>query len=276
MTLPSMPTGIVGREYVRVAGGYGAPSSGTSPAGGLDIDAAGHLATDGDMALGGQLDVQSGSLGNSTGNLSLDALSATADSTITFKNSDATYETQVTVEGDLLVQGNLELGSAGVNRSWSAWLRATDGLGNGGNPPTGPTAWNLWSGIPTNTLDYITISAFVDAVFQVILPPDYDGSALELELYWTANSGTSGSILWQTTSVCYQDGSDATSAWGGVTSMTETFQGQLIQHVAALTTTPANASNGNIMYFLIRRNGSHVNDTFDGTARLQGIRVSYA
>jgi len=44
-----MRAGITGREYVRVAGGFGAPALGTSPAGGLDIDNAGNLATDGDV-----------------------------------------------------------------------------------------------------------------------------------------------------------------------------------------------------------------------------------
>lgn len=49
MALPTMRAGITGREFVRVAGGFGAPALGTSPAGGLDIDNAGNLATDGDI-----------------------------------------------------------------------------------------------------------------------------------------------------------------------------------------------------------------------------------
>ena len=48
MALPTMRSGLVSREFLRVAGGYGAPSLGTSPAGGLDIDNAGNFATDGD------------------------------------------------------------------------------------------------------------------------------------------------------------------------------------------------------------------------------------
>lgn len=49
MALPTMRAGITGREFVRVAGGYGAAALGSSPAGGLDIDNAGNLATDGDI-----------------------------------------------------------------------------------------------------------------------------------------------------------------------------------------------------------------------------------
>lgn len=49
LALPTMRPGITGREFVRVAGGFGAPALGSSPAGGLDIDNAGNLATDGDV-----------------------------------------------------------------------------------------------------------------------------------------------------------------------------------------------------------------------------------
>ena len=57
MNLPSMGTGLVSRELLRIAGGYGALAEGISPAGGLDIDNAGHMATDGDVTVGGELSV---------------------------------------------------------------------------------------------------------------------------------------------------------------------------------------------------------------------------
>ncbi len=57
MTLPNMPDDLCGREYLRIAGGYGAQAAGNSPAGGLDVDNAGNLATDGDVTVGGNLDV---------------------------------------------------------------------------------------------------------------------------------------------------------------------------------------------------------------------------
>lgn len=52
-----MGTGFVSRELLRIAGGYGAPAEGESPAGGLDIDNAGHMATDGDVTVGGEMSV---------------------------------------------------------------------------------------------------------------------------------------------------------------------------------------------------------------------------
>ena len=60
MTLPSMRSELVGREFLRVAGGYGVAAVGASPAGGLDVDNAGNLATDGDVTLDGDLAVAGG------------------------------------------------------------------------------------------------------------------------------------------------------------------------------------------------------------------------
>lgn len=53
MTLPNMREGLVSREFLRIAGGYGVAAVGTSPAGGVDIDNAGNLATDGDVTIKG-------------------------------------------------------------------------------------------------------------------------------------------------------------------------------------------------------------------------------
>lgn len=236
MTLPDMRPGLTSREFLRIAGGYEAPALGTSPAGGLDIDDAGNLATDGDVTIGG----------------ALDAL------------------------GSLSVGGDFELGANGVNRAWSSWLDVGDGVPSGGTPATGPTSWDVRSDRKIQTLDYGTASALINATFQAILPPDYDGSALKMDIFWTANSGTSGNVLWQIGANCYGDGDDASGAWGGLIAVTPAFQGQNVQHISTVTITPADASAGNMLYILLRRNGGHASDTFDGTARVQGIRIRYA
>lgn len=55
MTLPAMPSNPPYREALRIGGGYGSSAAGQSPAGGLDIDNAGRLATDGDITCSGVL-----------------------------------------------------------------------------------------------------------------------------------------------------------------------------------------------------------------------------
>ncbi len=73
MTQPNMPSNLTSREYLRIGGGYGVPETGESPAGGLDIDNAGNLATDGDMTIDGALDLKGGEITNTTGDLALNA-----------------------------------------------------------------------------------------------------------------------------------------------------------------------------------------------------------
>ncbi len=57
MALPAMPAQLVGREYLHVGGGYASAAVGTSPAGGLSADDAGHAAMSGDLTVGGTLKV---------------------------------------------------------------------------------------------------------------------------------------------------------------------------------------------------------------------------
>lgn len=55
MTTPNMPAQMTSREYLRIGGGYDAAPTGASPAGGLDIDHAGHLAMNGDLTVKGRI-----------------------------------------------------------------------------------------------------------------------------------------------------------------------------------------------------------------------------
>jgi hypothetical protein len=50
-----MPDAITSREALRIGGGYQAPATGASPAGGLDIDAGGNVAASGDLTVDGLL-----------------------------------------------------------------------------------------------------------------------------------------------------------------------------------------------------------------------------
>lgn len=86
MALPNMRPGLTSREFLRIAGGYQAPALGTSPAGGLDVDNAGNIATDGDLTIDG-----AGSFG-----------------------------------GDLSIAGSLRTTGAGVDKTWSQYVGAQE------------------------------------------------------------------------------------------------------------------------------------------------------
>ncbi len=69
MALPVMDSDLVSREYLRIGGGYGASALGQSPAGGLDVDNGGNVATNGDVTIEGALTV-----GQIAGNLSVEGV----------------------------------------------------------------------------------------------------------------------------------------------------------------------------------------------------------
>lgn len=106
MTEPSMPSAVCARESLRVGGGFGAAAAGASPAGGLDVDDAGNLATDGDVTVAGVIDARGGVV-NTAGALVLDAPDDSADSTIYLENSDSAYGCHVDVDGTLEVDNEL-------------------------------------------------------------------------------------------------------------------------------------------------------------------------
>lgn len=57
MPLPSLPETLFSREFLRIGGGYNAPAAGASPAGGLEVDHAGNLATNGSLITAADLSV---------------------------------------------------------------------------------------------------------------------------------------------------------------------------------------------------------------------------
>lgn len=110
MPEPTMPSTFAGQEYLRVGSGYGAPLAGVSLAGGLDVDNTGNLATDGSMTLDGDLNVKSGSIMCSEGDINFDAYSASGPTTVHVRNTAAGHVANLEAEGALTVQGPSTLG----------------------------------------------------------------------------------------------------------------------------------------------------------------------
>jgi len=235
MTLPNMPSNPVSREYVRIAGGYGAAALGSSPAGGLDIDDAGNLAT----------------------------------------NGDVTVEGEVTA-GDVLFSGELRAASGGCDKTWSRFVAAKEIA-----PITaaGPTVVEF-----RNSRVYVPLIDFADSVqrdacFAVGLPADYDGTALEVTLYWTATGGTAGNtVLWGLQMGIFGDDENlgASGAGDAAFNPLDTFLGSGDVHIISGSITPSGAASGTLLTGYIRRFGSNATDTLEATARLIGIRLAYA
>ena len=320
MTLPSIGPSPRYLEELRIGGGYG-----SAPDGGVDLDKAGNIAADGDLTIKGNVDVRGGSLQNSTGNVTIDAVNASADSTIYLKNSDATYKANVDIEGNLTAHGNVDVQGGTVRNSTgnvtidavnaaadsTIYLKNSDAtrkanvdvegnltvggafsIGSGGVDKT----WQHYCGaqniFPINCAPAQYVIFFTGAVyipvldfdpnldelscFTVGLPKDYDGTALRFTIFWTATTGESGTVRWAVTPRIFRDDDSLQ-----VTVASFACEDALIAlndlHETSGSIVPSGASSGDtFMSVVIRRTGTHANDTFASDARLIGVRVDYA
>jgi len=222
MTLPTIPTGVFGREYLRIAGGYGAPAVGGSPAGGLDIDNAGNLATDGDVSLDGALRIE------------------------------------------------------GMPQAWSQFVPAyrmwLPDAGDG--PAVGPTRVRHEFLVETQLIDFAPgVSRSV--VFNTALPPDYDGRTIAIDIYWTAAAGTAGDVEWRLVAYTFAPGDDLAITYVTPNIVYSTFTGVDKVHKATLAMQPDFAVPGEFATMGVRRKGDTAQDTFDGDARLMGVRLRW-
>jgi len=245
-----MRSDVTSREFLRVGGGYHAPSEGASPAGGLDIDNAGNLATDGDAAVDGAL---------TAGNV--------------YCAGDAAIEGNLSA-ADIRFTGDLEAGTGGCNKLWSRFVGGTEFL-RGDGVAAAYVAYNANSVcLPVIKLP---ANAIHQAGFSMALPSDYDGGPLTFRVFWSATDGTAGTVKWNLRPNTHQDGESLDVATGsGSQDVTDAFQGLKVLHVASGTNTPGFATGGDkLLTVLLQRRATDTEDTFDGEAHLIGVEVGY-
>ncbi|MFP4500591.1 MAG: hypothetical protein ACLFTT_06280 [Candidatus Hydrogenedentota bacterium] len=223
MTLPNMPAQMTSREFLRIAGGYGTPGAGHSPAGGLDVDNAGNLAMDGDLTVGGALRMAAG----------------------------------------------------GVDKTWSCWLDVATALRGTSNPPAGPNVtWNNDYRGNFHSLDFdASNKEFVSWVLA--LPAHYDGSALRVDLVWTASAGTVGlEVAWQPRLAVLADGENPDQSMAPIAYVVDAYQGAGLVHVSTGSGVPLVPGGGSVLFVTLNRAADA--DTFDADAKLIGLRLGYA
>ncbi len=240
MTLPTLPSSINSREYLRIGGGYGSPATGSSPAGGLDVDHAGNLAADGDATIGGDL-----SLGGVVGS-------------------------------DLHFAGDLRQGSGGCDKTWFTVLHPGAGIEPGTSGPTTVYNLNAHQKLIAIPFDGTTQE---NAALTFALPPDYDGSTLAITFFWTcAQSGLSGDGFWKIYGAvdAAGDGDNLNQTVGVGTGLRcqslDTYQGQWLLHVAETSCAFGGVQGGIVGGTLAR---SVEVDPISADALLIAIRIAY-
>lgn len=186
----------------------------------------------------------------------------------------------VAMDGDLTVDGALEVGGdfevAGVNGTWTVFQTARSGWPGYLSGCSGPNllgfagSWRLsW-----HTLDFDKDTDEYGS-FNFMLPPDYDGRALRIALYWTATAGTGGNVRWRVNLRTNGDDDALDSASYDSFTLLDAFIAQKDLHVVSGTRTPSNPIAG-LLALTVQREASHADDTFDADARLIAVRLSYA
>ena len=138
MALPSVGSAPRYIEEIKIGGGYG-----SSPDGGVDVDKAGNMAADGDLTVGGTVDVKGGTIVNSTGAVEIDS--------------------------------DFKMGISGVDKTWTTYYGASDVFNIGAGALINHT---FTSGDVNVTLIPFDQSVSEDVCCTVALPADYDGSSL--------------------------------------------------------------------------------------------------
>ncbi len=179
-------------------------------------------------------------------------------------------------DGSLFVDG--DIGAAGSIHSWKVYLGARDAwpAGTDGCPAPVQLDFNASPFYPSLLVIDFVPDADKYAKFSPILPTDYDGRPLELSLYWTATQGSSGHVRWIVNVRCFGDHDTFNTGQSNYFILTDVFNAQKELHVITAEITPADAAKGGVLALMLRRQGSHAEDTFNADARLIGVGLRYA
>lgn len=243
MTLASMGARPRCLEELRIGGGYA-----SAPDGGVDIDKAGNIASDGD--------------------LSVNAVFAEGDLNIGGSGE---------IDGNLKVHGALEVGGGTTDKGWSRFLSSkADGWPRLSGGCSAPVLIELRPNIiETYVLDFDKDTPEY-AVFQTRLPLDYDGSVLKIGIMATATSGSSGVARFALYAAAFHDGDNLDSGALASIPISLNFAAQKELMEGAGDITPENAGGGGLLHLLLMRQATHALDTFDADIRVLGLHISYA
>lgn len=169
--------------------------------------------------------------------------------------------------------GDFTFGVGGVDKTWNKWLPATMWWVDTAGAMTLTTFAAGDVLMPTIPFDKDS-QEFINC--QVMLPADYDGSALTFEVFWSESAGTTGSTVWIIWSSTAQDNDSLNQVVGATNFSADAFQANLDLYIVSKSITPTGASTGDrILTLRFGRNATSGSDTFDADALFLGMNVSY-
>lgn len=182
----------------------------------------------------------------------------------------------ISTDGDVVVGGDLSLDAGGVNKLWRRWVSARefDLFATSTDPIYRQYNASFCHGPVREMPDSVitTLGAFIG------LPPDYDGSALTMKIYWSVlTGGTVGQVVqWNIRSNTFKD--DETLDVGS--SAYQLPQDAMLAledlHIVSNSHVPGGATAGDtLLWVSVARRGSDAADTLAATADFIGLEISY-
>lgn len=160
------------------------------------------------------------------------------------------------------------------------WLPAA-----GCNNATAGGVWDLPTSNPavpackTGTNTQMGVMDFADgsnlsAQVTYVLPTTWTG-AVDARIKWLT-SATSGSVVWQLSTICVADAETDDPAFNTASTVTDAAKGTTLQTNDATITgvTTTGCAAGELMHLKIQRDAAHASDNLAATARLIGVELT--
>jgi hypothetical protein len=143
-------------------------------------------------------------------------------------------------------------------------------------PTSNPAAPACQTGTNTQygTLDFADGVSPLSAQLHLMLSSDFTGT-LGLALKWFT-SATSGSVVWQASTICVANAETSDPAFNTASTVTDGALGTTLQtnDAAIASVTITGCAAGELLFLRVLRDPTHASDTLAATARLVGVELT--
>lgn len=126
-------------------------------------------------------------------------------------------------------------------------------------------------------------AAAAESAFWKLVAEGYTSGNITLDLFWYADTASSGDVVWEASVACITPDTDSqdveTKAFATANTVTDSHLGTTGQRLHKASITISNLDSiaaGDVLWLKVARNGASGSDTMTGDAMLVGVRFSYS
>lgn len=118
-----------------------------------------------------------------------------------------------------------------------------------------------------------------NAQWTIVMPDSYDGGTITAQVYWTANSTSTNSVVWGVQGRAYADGDALDASWGTAVTVTDANGSSAntlrISSATSAITLAGTPAGGQVAQIRVYRDADNGSDTLAADARLIAIKIEY-